>query len=117
MLFATLGFEPVVALESDERGSWLEAVVARIGSVLWYGERASATLERGAARQSHFVPPIHRPVGLVHAREDRRPEVAAILDVVREVGLPGWAQARPIEAADDLSRTARATRPPDRTGR
>jgi DNA-binding transcriptional LysR family regulator len=88
--FAVLGFEPVVALESDERGSWLEGVLAGIGSVLWYGERASTALERGA-RISRFTPALRRPIGFVHAPDDRRPEVTALLDVARTVGLPDWA--------------------------
>jgi DNA-binding transcriptional LysR family regulator len=89
-LFAGLGIEPVVALESDERGSWLEGVLAGIGSVLWYGERATNALERGA-RVSHFDPPLRRQVGLVHAPGERRPEVTALLDVARAIGLPEWA--------------------------
>ena len=88
--FQVLGFEPVVALESDERGSWLEGVLAGIGSVLWYGERATNTLERGA-RLSHFLPALRRPVGLIHAPGEQRPEVTALLDVAQEIGLPGWA--------------------------
>ena len=88
--FGLLGIEPVVALESDERGSWLEGVLAGIGSVLWYGERATNALERGA-RLSRFRPPLRRPVGLVHAPGERRPEVTALLDVARELGVPDWA--------------------------
>jgi len=80
----------VVALESDERGSWLEGVLAGIGSVLWYGERATNALDRGA-RLSHFRPPLRRPVGLIHASGEERPEVTALVDIVKDIGLPGWA--------------------------
>jgi DNA-binding transcriptional LysR family regulator len=85
-----LGIQPVVALESDERGSWLEGVLAGIGSVLWYGERATNALDRGA-RLSRFTPPLQRPVGLIHASGEQRPEVTALVDIVKDVGLPGWA--------------------------
>jgi len=88
--FSLLGIQPVVALESDERGSWLEGVLAGIGSVLWYGERATNALDRGA-RLSHFRPPLRRPVGLIHASGEERPEVTALVDIVEDIGLPGWA--------------------------
>ena len=80
----------MVALESDERGSWLEGVLAGIGSVLWYGERGDNALDRGA-RLSHFTPPLQRPVGLIHTSGEQRPEVTALVDLVRDLGLPDWA--------------------------
>jgi DNA-binding transcriptional LysR family regulator len=88
--FAVLDIEPVVALESDERGAWLEGVLAGIGSVLWYGERATNALERGA-RLSRFTPALRRSVGLIHAPDERRPEVTALLDLAQAIGLPDWA--------------------------
>ncbi len=88
--FSLLGIQPVVALESDERGSWLEGVLAGIGSVLWYGERATNALDRGA-RMSHFTPPLRRAVGLIHAAGEQRPEVTALVELVHEIGLPEWA--------------------------
>ena len=62
-LFAAIGVTPVVALESDERSSWMEGMLAGIGSVLWYGERAGAAVERGA-KLSRFDPPVEREIGL-----------------------------------------------------
>jgi LysR family cyn operon transcriptional activator len=62
-LFAAIGVTPVVALESDERSSWMEGMLAGIGSVLWYGERAGAAVERGAML-SRFDPPVEREIGL-----------------------------------------------------
>jgi DNA-binding transcriptional LysR family regulator len=88
--FDVLGIRPIVALESDERGSWLEGVIAGIGAVLWYGERANHAIDRGA-RVSHFSPPLRRSVGLCHAPGAHGDEVAALLELAAEIGLPGWA--------------------------
>jgi LysR family transcriptional regulator, cyn operon transcriptional activator len=89
--FDALGIRPVVALESDERGSWLEGVLAGIGAVLWYGERANNAIDRGA-RLSHFEPPLTRSVGLCYVPGQLAPEVAGLVDLVRELGLPDWAR-------------------------
>ena len=88
--FELLGIRPVVALESDERGSWLEGVLAGIGSVLWYGERANSALDRGA-RVSHFDPPLQREIGLSHVAGELVPGAAALLALAGEIGLPSWA--------------------------
>ncbi len=79
-----------MALESDERGSWLEGVLAGIGSVLWYGERATHAIERGA-EVGWFSPPLRRQIGLSH-RPDLGPGPAAtFIEVAAELGLPDWA--------------------------
>jgi hypothetical protein len=92
--FDVLGFRPVVAFESDERASWLEGVLAGIGSVLWYGERAASALERGA-RLSHFDPPLRRSIGLVHRPDHLHRGARDLIDLAHELGLPTWAFSRP----------------------
>jgi hypothetical protein len=88
--FEILGIRPVVALESDERGSWLEGVLAGIGAVLWYGERANNALERGA-RVSHFTPALRRSIGLCHGPGPLAPAAADFLGLATEMALPSWA--------------------------
>ena len=88
--FEILGIRPVVALESDERGSWLEGVVAGIGAVLWYGERANSAIGRGA-RLSRFSPPLRRSIGMSHATGHPAPEATALVELAQELGLPSWA--------------------------
>ena len=82
---------PLVALESDERGSWLEGVVAGIGAVLWYGERATDAIDRGTG-VSHFSPPLHRSIGLCHLPGGSGPRPAALLELAQErSACPAWA--------------------------
>ena len=90
VFFELLGIRPVVALESDERGSWLEGVIAGIGAVLWYGERANSAVERGA-RVSHFTPALRRSIGLCHGPGRIAPAAVDFLGLATEVGLPSWA--------------------------
>ncbi|MFC6936491.1 LysR family transcriptional regulator substrate-binding protein [Actinomadura yumaensis] len=59
-----IGATPVVAVESDERGSWIGWVRAGMGSLLWYRNQLDDT--EGVAVRS-FMPPITRLIGLVHA--------------------------------------------------
>ena len=63
VLFDAIDVTPIVALESDERSSWMEGMLAGIGSVLWYGERAGTAVERGA-RLTRFEPAVRREIGL-----------------------------------------------------
>jgi LysR family transcriptional regulator, cyn operon transcriptional activator len=93
--FDMLEIRPVVALESDERGSWLEGVLAGIGSVLWYGERATNAIERGA-QLAHFTPPLRRSIGLTHLPDHLEPEAEAFLGLAGEIGLPSWAYTSPL---------------------
>ena len=88
--FEILGIRSVVALESDERGSWLEGVLAGIGAVLWYGERANSAVERGA-RVSHFTPALRRSIGLCHGPGRIAPAAVDFLGLATEVGVPSWA--------------------------
>ena len=87
--FGATGIRPVVALESDERGSWLAGVLAGIGSVLWYGERATHAIERGAV-VSGFTPPLRRSVGFVHRRGGLSPAADELIAAACKIGLPDW---------------------------
>jgi DNA-binding transcriptional LysR family regulator len=62
-ILAKIGVSPIVGMESDERGSWLDWVRSGLGSLLWY--RSQVENAEGLTIRS-FTPPITRTIGLVH---------------------------------------------------
>lgn len=85
-LFEAVGVTPVVALESDERSSWMEGMLAGIGAVLWYGERAGAAVERGA-RLTRFEPSVTREFGMSHRPGQLEGAARALVEVAEAVGI------------------------------
>lgn len=79
-LFATLGIDPTVVFESDERSSWVPAVLAGVGCCVWYRTQGQPAAAMGAEVRS-FDPPLHRPIGLVHRPGPPGPAVEAVLEV------------------------------------
>ncbi|MFL6054894.1 MAG: LysR family transcriptional regulator [Actinoallomurus sp.] len=82
-LLARLGVEPVAAVESDDRGSWLPSVRAGRGSLLWYRNQVEAT--DGLTVRS-FMPPITATIGLVHARRPLTPVARDFLAFAKSRG-------------------------------
>ncbi|MFC6887098.1 MULTISPECIES: LysR family transcriptional regulator [Actinomadura] len=76
-----IGATPVVAVESDERGSWIGWVRAGMGSLLWYRNQLDDT--EGVAVRS-FMPPITRLIGLVHAHRQLPPVARDFLAFAKE---------------------------------
>ncbi|WP_183094136.1 LysR family transcriptional regulator [Nocardioides stalactiti] len=77
--FAALGIEPVVAVESDERSVWMEAVLHGLASCLWHSVD-SRWLPPGDVTVRSLEPPLWQELSVVHrADEDADPR----LDVVR----------------------------------
>jgi LysR family transcriptional regulator, cyn operon transcriptional activator len=85
-LFDGLGVTPVVALESDERSSWMEGMLAGIGAVLWYGERAGAAVERGA-RLTRFEPAVTREIGMSFRPGQLDGAARVLVEVAKAVGI------------------------------
>jgi DNA-binding transcriptional LysR family regulator len=80
-ILARIGASPVVGVESDERGSWLDCVRAGLGSLLWY--RSQVEDAKGLTVRS-FNPPITRTIGLVHAHRPLSPVARDFLSFAKE---------------------------------
>jgi DNA-binding transcriptional LysR family regulator len=83
-MFAGAGVTPRVALECDERSSWVPAVLAGVGSCVWYGTQADAARRFGAEVRA-FTPPMRRQIALVHRRgqldDDASTVASAVVDL------------------------------------
>ena len=75
------GAAPVTAVESDDRGTWLNLVRAGLGSLLWYRNQLDDT--QGLAVRS-LMPPIIRQVGLVHPHRQISPVARDFLAFAKE---------------------------------
>ncbi|GAA2626149.1 LysR family transcriptional regulator [Actinomadura fulvescens] len=75
------GATPVVAVESDERGSWLGCVRSGLGSLLWYRNQIDDT--EGLVVRS-FMPPLTKLIGLVHAHRQLPPVARDFLAFAKE---------------------------------
>ena len=64
-LFAGAGVHPKVAMESDERATWVDSMLLGIGSFLGFRSHAMALAARGAVVRP-FRPSMSRTIGLVH---------------------------------------------------
>ena len=64
-LFARAGVRPKVAIESDERATWVDSMLLGIGSFLGFRSHATALAARGAVVRP-FRPSMARTIGLVH---------------------------------------------------
>jgi LysR family transcriptional regulator, cyn operon transcriptional activator len=82
-LLARLGVEPVAAVESDDRGSWLPSVRAGRGSLLWFRNQIEAV--DGVTVRS-LMPPITATIGLVHARRPLTPVARDFLAFAKSRG-------------------------------
>jgi DNA-binding transcriptional LysR family regulator len=80
-ILAKIGVSPVVGVESDERGSWLECVRSGLGSLLWYRSQVEDT---GGLTIRSFTPPITRTIGLVHAHRPLSPVARDFLSFAKE---------------------------------
>ncbi|MEU5884054.1 LysR family transcriptional regulator [Spirillospora sp. NPDC047279] len=76
-----VGATPVVAVESDERGSWLGWVRSGMGSLLWYRNQIDDT--EGLVVRS-FMPALTKMIGLVHAHRQLPPVAREFLAFAKE---------------------------------
>ncbi|HEY6531180.1 MAG TPA: LysR family transcriptional regulator [Acidimicrobiales bacterium] len=75
--------EPRIAFESDERSTWIPAVLAGLGCCLWYRHQAEAAAELGA----HVVsldPPMSVAIAVLHRDEPLAAPVAGLVKLARE---------------------------------
>ena len=77
-MFEGLAVRPQVAFESDERGSWLPAVVAGLGCCIWYRSQAQEAVQLGA-RALALDPAMGREVAVVHRHEALGAPVAGLV--------------------------------------
>jgi DNA-binding transcriptional LysR family regulator len=85
LMFATAGVKPVVAMETDERGAWMQCVAAGHGSVLWYADLAQPFTPTVSVRS--LAPRLIRSVGLVRGRGPMSRDVRTLLDFARRQGV------------------------------
>lgn len=78
--YAALGVDPFVAVESDERSVWIEAVRHGLASCLWHS-LDSRWLPLGDVRISSLDPPLWQELSVVHRGESDSADPR--LDVVR----------------------------------
>jgi DNA-binding transcriptional LysR family regulator len=83
LMFAELGIAPTVVFESDERASWLPAVLSGVGCCVWYRIQGEAGAAFGAEVRS-LEPALRRPVGVVHRPGPVRAPVAALVALAAE---------------------------------
>lgn len=95
LMFAELGISPTVSFESDERASWTPAVLAGVGSCVWYRRQGDAAAALGAEVRS-LDPPLRRTIAVVHRNESLAPAVQALVEVAERHGSgSGLGDARP----------------------
>lgn len=81
-MFADLGITPPVAFESDERSSWIPAVLAGVGSCVWYRSQGETGAAFGAEIRG-LDPPLRRPIGVVYRHDQVPPAVRALVELAR----------------------------------
>lgn len=83
LLFGSLGIAPTVAIESDERSVWLEAVLRGLASCIWHSVDSWHIPTSGVVLRS-FDPPIFQELCAVHHEEHDLPAKVLLLEVLRE---------------------------------
>ncbi|WP_051683967.1 LysR family transcriptional regulator [Blastococcus sp. URHD0036] len=82
-MVAGAGVELRVGFESDERSSWIPAVLAGFGGCLWYRAQGAEAAALGA-RVMGLDPPMRLSIGVVHREEHLAPPVAGLVRLARE---------------------------------
>jgi DNA-binding transcriptional LysR family regulator len=77
------GVTPTVAVESDERGVWLESVRRGLASCIWHSVESLRSLGSDVVVRS-FDPAMHQRLAAVHRTDDRSPVTVHLLDALRE---------------------------------
>jgi DNA-binding transcriptional LysR family regulator len=82
-LFERAGVTPKVAIESDERATWVDSMLLGIGSFLGYRSHATALAKRGAVVRA-FRPSLARTIGVAHRPGAMSKAARAFVDCARE---------------------------------
>jgi LysR family cyn operon transcriptional activator len=88
VLLDSLGVTPDVAFESDERSSWIPAVLAGIGYCIWYRAQGEAAATQGAEVVA-LDRALGRSIAVVHRPGRLSPQVRALLGVARSRAAAG----------------------------
>ena len=81
--FSGQGLEPRITFESDERATWIPAVLAGLGCCLWYRAQADAAARLGAHVVA-FDPPKSVAIAVLHREEPLAAPVAGLVELARE---------------------------------
>ena len=81
--FETCGITPIVAIESDERSVWLEAVLRGLGSCIWHSVEALRIPRDGLVVRG-FQPAMHQELLAVHRPDNEAPAKVLVLDLLRQ---------------------------------
>ncbi len=82
--FAHFGLTPVVAIETDERNAWLDAVRHGLASCVWHSVESFGPPVDGIVSRS-FVPALHQTFTAVHRADDDTPAVRHLLAVLQQL--------------------------------
>jgi DNA-binding transcriptional LysR family regulator len=80
--FEMAGVAPIVAVESDERAVWLEAVLGGLASCVWHSVH-SMSVPPDSVELRSFEPKMYQELNAVHRAEQCAPE-AGMLHAIRE---------------------------------
>lgn len=80
--FEACGFTPRVAIESDERHVWLQAVLNGLASCVWHSVEA-LRLPANAVELRSFEPAMFQELSVVHREENDARAKVLLLDVMR----------------------------------
>ncbi|HEX4189973.1 MAG TPA: LysR family transcriptional regulator substrate-binding protein, partial [Marmoricola sp.] len=81
--FSSRGIVPRVAIESDERSVWLEAVLAGLASCVWHSVE-SLRVPAGRIEVRSFEPAMFQELSAVH-RDDTTAATGLLLEVLRQL--------------------------------
>ncbi len=92
------GITPTVAVESDERSVWLEAVLRGLASCIWHSVD-SLRLPPSRVVLRSFDPPMFQELHVVHREENQAPAKVLLLEAMRQFAeLVAASSARPATA-------------------
>lgn len=82
--FAHFDLTPTIAVESNERNAWLDAVRHGLASCIWHSVETFGEPLDGIVARS-FAPPIHQEFAAVHRPDDDNEAVRHLLTVLKQL--------------------------------
>jgi len=86
--FDACGITPTIAIESDERSVWLEAVLRGLGSCIWHSTETLRIPRTGIVVRG-FEPPMYQELWAVHRAANDAPAKVLVLDVLSQLAEMG----------------------------
>ncbi len=81
--YEACGITPTVAIESDERSVWMEAVLRGLASCIWHSVEALKAPQHGVVFRS-FEPRMYQELSAVHRPDDDTAAKVLLLDALRQ---------------------------------